>query len=392
MITITKQPTKYTASENKMIFELSSTSNDVIYYNVVIYDISNEIISKQKIYLPPTSNNAIFDLSRILKNYVSTPLNKYNTSVVHSHSNTLSYYLKITSVNGAGTEVDDEITSPTYNVYRGFTPLFGVDDRYYFEPLEEAKFLTNSFDSVIHHSEDINLFFIADNLSGLAKFKITTNYSNNSQSIDYINFINSSNFLHQLVITPDDIASTNSQLTTNINSIYVQAIGANEKPLSIKKRFYLKKYRCNLDIIKMHFTNILGGVDSYTFTHSNKSLTTNKTYITNNSITNNKSKSVIHVNKVYNYSLITQALNDNEYDYLVNNILQAEEVYIEDLNGNYQPVIITNNSMQILRKRDTKKFNYLTINIETENEILISSLSISNGNNGGFDYKLDFEL
>lgn len=125
MITITRTPYKYAPSQNPMIWEFTTDNSNTIYFNVTVYDKNNNIIINNKIYVSPSSNSSFIDLSKIIDNLVTTPINN-SENIIENLDGTVEYYLTITGINAQGNVSDTAITTSRYYAFNGMLNNFDL--------------------------------------------------------------------------------------------------------------------------------------------------------------------------------------------------------------------------------------------------------------------------
>src|SRR5690606_18666445 len=108
-VTITKQPYKYAPSQNPIIWEFESNNVQTVYFDIIIKNADNQqLLSKHKIFLPPSSTRSFIDISKVLDNLTITQIDNTET-VFKSLAGTLGYIVEVTGYNGNGVVTDPKI-------------------------------------------------------------------------------------------------------------------------------------------------------------------------------------------------------------------------------------------------------------------------------------------
>ncbi|WP_099369844.1 hypothetical protein [Sphingobacterium sp. 1.A.5] len=398
MITISKHPYKYSANESPIIFEFTSDLPTTLYFEVLIKKaVSNEIIQKLKVFIPPTSNKNFIDISRFLNNYTFTPIVNNNQTITNLDG-TIGYYLQVKGLNAVGLETDPTVTSSVFYSFKGITNKYISDNasKYLVQSGQLASFLSDiPTASKIHHNIDTYLYFLADSSSQLANFVITTTLTTGEVITKNVPFTNLTNKqLHCFRLSISKIAEENDVFTNMIRSVKIAGFNQLSEQVIDDYTFYVIAYKCSDDIINIHWLNELGGIDSHPFGNVKKSISVVKNTMQSNQILSvingvyTELTKAIGVDKTVTYTAISAPLGDMEYD-IISKIIASKKVFVETLNG-FVPVMISNSSMEVLQKRATKRFNRINISFTVTNDINISTYTDISAS--GFDYVLDFGL
>lgn len=393
---ITQTPSAYAPSLNPIIFGFSTELLHLLYFNVIIKKaVTNEIISKNKIFVAPNQLSASFDISRILDNLVNTPVVNSDEFLINLDG-TLKYYITVQGMDAYGNTVGEAVTSDVFTCYNGrvnqYQAIDGIDT--YFQSNTINSFLTDlGTEQKLHHTVDASLYFLANNNSHLAYFLYSTTLSDGTVRTKQVQFSNPSNQdLHRILVSPSLLAAEYDILTSNIKNIKVVGYNSSNEPMTEEVIYFITAFRCGIDIVNLYWENSKGGYDYHSFTQPKKDISVEKQNIQTNDIlykTNgvySPSKRTINVNKTVNYTVVSAPLTDKEYD-IISDIIASKNVYAETTGRDLIPVQLTNSSVQILQKRYTKQHNRLTLSFAVSDNIDIQTYTDTNTT--GFDYVFD---
>lgn len=400
MITIIKEPALFSPAKNPVIWEFGTNNNSTLYFNVIVKNAKNdEIIAKNKIYLAPENKTSSIDLSPLLSAYTSTPIIK-NDAEINSYDTTIEYSIEVTEISATGTTVDNKVVRNSFFAYNSKLDNYQLFDflKYNIDDDSESNFLTSfPINQKIHYSTDFRLYILS-NRSDLKYFKITLQTTDNIEIIKNINFDGGDNILHSVLISPRQLGNEFDYLPQHIKNIKVTGYDARNLPLTEARTFFITTFKCGTDVVNLHWENKEGGIDSFAFTQPKKQISVIKETIDTNQYLNkingvySTNKKILDVNSTVTYTVTTPALSDWGYD-KISEIITSKNVYVEDASGDLVPIFINENSINLLQKRYTKKFNHLTLSFTTGDNINLNIYTDSNINNsGGFDYQLDIML
>lgn len=294
MISILQQPQAYTPAYNDNVWVVTSDKKTQANFRYIADVIVNGQSFRQAVFPHPTYSTGVFNVGRIVENYITNTLSKDNQfkecvgSIINysvqfgeefglSSSGTTIYPNQVSSSKYVWNGIVDYLPYANYNYTTYVSKKLGS----FLETLRKADFLTNAPSSgVIRSDEDAWLTAMTENAD-------TFTYAN-------INTYDISNNLIQNVKVINDyraVSGTNSMMvrfgsgTNNLNDIPSSGVITGSQPIitdSVSKYsisfetdanyiktntyWYLIDNTCTkYDTFRFHFLNKVGGWDSFTF-------------------------------------------------------------------------------------------------------------------------------
>lgn len=346
--------------------------------------------------LDPVYNTGIFDIGRIIENYITSDINKDLNQFQQNLNSYSSYYIKFGEEYGTTPVVYPSLTtSSTYYAwnaiweflpFRAYSNTLGQSEYKFKQELTEPKFLTNRPSSgVIRYNEDAWLYLTSDSDDDVEKCRVKTYDVNNNllQTVDYLNdFYNdgsvNSKFMRLSVGTSNLNSIHSSGITAGAQPIIVSSgtpvhhytvsalLGANEYENS--QTFVIDTNCTKNTEYRFHFLNRLGGFDSFTFYRGG----TKNSRINRDSFTKNPNASASASSYTYN----TQDRGMSDYNVSISDsitansdwvseatliwleeLLTSTEVYIDDSTYGLVAVNITNSGHTFKTEAQDKVFN-----------------------------------
>lgn len=395
-ISVNKQPSKYSPSNNPLFLSVESSNNNIIYFNTSIKS-SGTTVSNLKMYVTPNApNTGSIDLSNVLFNYTSTPIANTTAFVTSFNTGYLNYNIElIEMVNSSGNLVSGATTTINdLNVYNGYLNTFDFEyygyRNYYINPVTTAKFLSTkpSINKVNPWSKEF-LYFLADGYSTLAKAVVKTYTATGSTTYDEVVSVGA-NKLHRLNISPKHLKTSLNIDFDGVVRYEVYLIDSSNQALTEIKTFQCINLPCNNEPANLLWINNVGGLDSFTFINPKETKSIKRSSFKTNRYKDFSIASIGVINqieKTYNvsqtseYTLTTPILNDWEFVYLTD-MLSSEQVFVELTDGTLYPIVLKTTSAEVKRKKYSTTVPRLTITYEAESNLNIvpdSYLSFSAG-------------
>lgn len=398
MITIIQQPPQFSPARNQIIYEFETDDSSTLYFNVIAKNSKNDaVIAKNKIYLAPNSLRSAIDLSSLLSAYTSTPIIK-NGSEINSYDTTIKYNIEVKGIKNNGDETGDALNINNKYAYNAKLDAYQLFDNLNFNIVDDTKtsFLT-SFPSnqKVHYSTDQYLYFLSND-NTLNHFKIKIETVDGVKFEKNINFINGTNVLHSLLVSPSKLGTEFNVLPQNFKNIEVCGYSSIGTEVTERRTLYITSFKCDIDVINLYWENREGGYDSFAFIQPKKQISVTKEtidanqYLTKIGGVYSTDKRILNVNNTVTYTVVSPLLSDAGFD-KVAEIIQSKNVFLEDLNGDLVPILINENNINILQKRYTKRNNYLNLSFTVNDNINLKIYTDSN-TNGGFNYGFDIVL
>lgn len=366
-INIQHQPAKYSPSGNPLFLTVQSNNASIVYFKVVVKSsMDNSIVTTLKSYVTPDAPTVgRIDLSNLLFNFTSTPLNIQPAFITSFSSGYLDYYLSITEMIVAGGAIvaGDTIIINDLVTYNGDLSdvefqFYGYRN-YYINPITTAKFLSTkpSINKINPWSKEF-LYFLADASSTIDR-AIVKVYTTSGSQVYQQSFTAGGSKLHRLNISPKNLATSLNIDFNLVTKFEVYLVNGSGAVLSEVKTYTCVNLPCNYELVNVIWKNKIGGVNSYTFINPKEtksvkrsSFQTNKYKdysISANGIINNSEKTY-NVSQLSDYTVNSPILNDWEYVYLTD-MLSSEQVYIELSDGSFYPIELTTTSAEVKRKK-----------------------------------------
>lgn len=404
MITITRQPYLYAPSQNAMIWEFTCDNNNTLYYNVLVKKaVTNEILIKTTIYLPPSSNKSFIDIQAIIDAQTSTPIDNSDNVLVNLDG-VISYYLEITGIDNAGNITEPKLTTGINHAFNGklnnFDLFNNLMNSYFLQKGYEHKFLSDrpTF-SFLHYVQKEHLYFLADNTSDVGNITFFLTYKNGTEQTHMMDFTNPQNKkLHRLNLSPRSLSEQIGFDLQNLKTITVYIADNDGVQMSEDRTYNLMVYNCNQTLCNINWINEFGGMTSNTFISPRETKSSTKNVINTNGYLNRINgvyqpfQKVVNTSIANRYIITSQVLSDEEYD-AFSSIINSRNVYTELNSGELYPIVLDTNNIDVLKKKYTKTRNRMnlefTSNANLKLELFLVPAEIVSE---GFDYNLDFFL
>lgn len=357
-ISINKQPSKYSPSNNPLFLSVQTSNPNVVYFSITVKS-GSAIVTDLKIYPTPDAPTVgEIDLSNILRNYTSTPINNSSGFISSFTNGYLNYSIEVAD-NVGSTLTINNLTVYNADLTDSEFALFGYRN-HYVNPITTAKFLSTkpSIDKINPWSKEF-LYFLADGDSTIARVKIIT-YNKDGVATSYETAFSAGTAkLHRLNISPKHLKTTLAIDFDAVVRFEVYLTDSSNKVLSEVKSFTCINLPCGNEPVNVVWINKYGGLDSFTFINPKENKTIKRsTYKTNkyinHSISNNgvinQSEKTYNVSSTSDYTLNSPILNDWEFVFLTD-MLASEQVYVELTDGSLYPIILKTTSAEVKRKR-----------------------------------------
>jgi hypothetical protein len=376
-ISIIQQPAKYSPASNPLFLKVSSTRSTVVYFKAAIKATSNNsVIANLKLNVTPDApTTANIDLSNILRNYTSTPINIDSAFIASFNSGYLDYYIEITemvlepigdsleTLQGFHVVESDTMTITGFTVFNGQLAdnefQFYDYHNYYVNPLATAKFLSSkpTINNVNFLSKEF-LYFLADGDSTVNR-AIVKVYTATGETLYEPVFNAGSSKLHRLNVSPKNLTTS---LGINFDSVLryeVYLVDVAGNILTEVKTYRCINLPCNNEPVNVVWLDDKGGLSSFTFINPKETKSIQRSSYQSNKYQNNvmsvngvinRIQKTFNVSQTSNYTLNSPILNDLEYVYLTD-MLSSVQVYVELCTGELYPIILKTTSADVQRKK-----------------------------------------
>ncbi|WP_166334608.1 hypothetical protein [Sphingobacterium chungjuense] len=402
MIQITKQPYTYAPSQNPMVFEFTTDNANTLYFDLIIKRSgSNEILSKLKLFIAPNARTSYTDISKIIDNITSTPID--NRSQFLSNLNgTVTYIVEVTGISATGTTTDNKVTSGTFHAFNGRLNNFDLFNNkmnsYFIQSGYQHSFLSDKpTASYLHYVANEHLYFLADNTSGIANIRTVLSYKDGTSRTINTAFTNPSNHkLHRLNLSPRTLSSQLNFQVRNLKNLKVSLHNSAGTAISEIRQYNIVNYQCGISICNVNWINEFGGMSSNTFQAPKERKQIEKTtYNTNGYLerTNGVYSPIQKVisNRITNtYNITSQSLTDQEFTYM-SSIINSRDVYCELAgSGELYPIVLDTSSVDVLKRKYTKQHNRMILDFSSNANLSLEMMQIPEVVvKAGFDYDLD---
>lgn len=386
-ISIIHQPPKYSPSGNPLFLTIQSSKSTIVYFKVIIKALDNSIVASLKSYVTPdqpTTGN--IDLSNLLKNYTSTPINIQNDFITSFADGYLNFNVELTEmyINAGVLTSGDAIAINDLIVFNGDLAdseyqFYGYRN-YYINPLTTAKFLSSkpSINKINPWSKEF-LYFLADGNSTVDRAVIKT-YTATSSQVYELGFNHNNMRLHRLNVSPKNLKTSLDINFDNVIRYEVYLVDSSGKVLSEVKNYTCIILPCSYEPVNVLWLNKLGGMDSFTFINPKETKSVQRSTYQSNRFKNysistngiiNQSQKTYNVSQTSEYSLNSPILNDWEYVYITD-MLSSEQVYVELSSGELYPIVLKTTSASVQRKKYSTAAPRFQFSYEAESNLNIS--------------------
>lgn len=404
MITVIKQPLKYTPSNNPIIFQVESDQSALKFFKVEVLEHSTDaVISNLNIHIQPNYQNGSFiDLSKILSSAVKWDVD--NDIAILSHyleDAVLKYKVRFTEMGisaGAVVALGSPLTVSNLYVWNADMNRFKFQsfdlDAYLVKASAKNKFLTDkpNFAEVTESSSEqlcaliddvfdtpiyfqVKAFNTAGVLVGLYHEEVTVDVAGvyrfqvSPKSLTLtmdVNFTNVEQYQVRLVYSPEDVI-----------------LGTGGQRLSETRTYVYKQVSCGVEPTNLLWINSLGGVDSYQFQNVQETINYTKNNIKKNiyrfkggdygQVYNGilyGGEETIDVEQQGTYEVNSRFITDEE-SYWFSELFKSEQVFVELKNQFLVPVSVTNTNYQIQRQKYNKSgLNFIRINYTMSGDVI----------------------
>jgi len=364
MITINSAPALFNGAYNDNTFDIVSDNNNVIHFNVELYNSFNDsLIGRFKYFKAPGESGVSFSINQILIDYTATEI-KNGNNIFYNLNGGFSYYLKITGIDSSNVLIEPAITSEINTVIDGYFDLFNNDlpENFIVDGVRQGKFLTD-FNSNISQFVTTTQPIFYYLYSTIENENILLNFSTN-KGLTGSRVINLKEGINSIKIKVEDFVS--SDLDTFTFHLSFGQIQITESiTLGIIKACKDK----NLSII---YQNKKGGYDSLSIEKASLKLLKSAT---KTSIQNNKQNQLINgvytsdrrvfkVNERFTYNVITSYLTKEE-EIIHSNIISSKSVFIVLPDNLLLPINILNDSINVDFKTNKRRRINLSFDAQT---------------------------
>ncbi len=402
MISIVSRPSKYTTSDNPIIWQIASDNTNIVYFTVqLIQSDSGDIISQLNIFpTPDLPQGSYLNLSRLLSNLVNWQVNNDAFSIVFPMTKPVcSYRLNITeqvvsdsTITSGSTSNDISEVNYVFNgrLDRVSADAYNQNDYLITSDSDAAKFLTTKPNfSYINDDSAEFLYFIQDkSVAGLqvkiktfnAASQIVSTYFQDIQDIDIYT-------MFRLNISPKALQLSMGANFTGI-AYYTVTLMEGQTLRSEAKTFIYGQRDCSMEYLNFLWVNNLGGLDSYQFLNPQETVSVADKFSIKKNIYGisdgkysdisggvyNASDVIINNTPTGTVAVITSPLSDQE-SYWLATLVESKQVFLELPNYQLIPVTLNNSSYLIPRNKYTKgQLNYSSFEFTLADGVLPSAV------------------
>jgi hypothetical protein len=398
-INIIQTPAKYSPASNPLFLKVSSTRNNIVYFKAAIKATSNNsVIANLKLNVTPDApTTANIDLSNILRNYTSAPINIEPTFITSFNSGYLDYYIEVIemvlvpigdsleTLEGFEVVEGDTVSITGFTVYNAQLAdrefQFYDYHNYYVNPLTTAKFLSSKpmINNVNSWSKEF-LYFLADGASTANRANLKV-YTATGETLYEPVFNVGSSKLHRLNVSPKNLTTSLGINFDNVLRYEVYLVDVAGNILTEVKTYRCINLPCYNEPVNVVWLDDKGGLSTFTFINPKESKSIQRsTYQSNKYLNNvmsvngviNRTQKTFNVSQTSNYTLNSPVLNDWEYVYLTD-MLSSEQVYVELSTGEIYPIILKTTSADVQRKKYSTSAPRFQFSFEAESNLSFSS-------------------
>ena len=366
-ITIISQPPFIAPTGNPMLFKIEDTNTDVVFFRVTITEVgTSNVLGQLKVYKTPLTEGNFVDVSKRLDDFTSIKIDNIS-DLYRPVEGAINYVVEIESFDIDGEKIGSSYVSPELwaisgggDVLSGYN--YDVTDWYMNISqigVKYADFLTSKplVNNVFAFQKDF-LYFLADNDSGVESIKYQFFYKagTSTTEVEYIT-LDSNSVLHRVFTQPNLLATAYGFNMNDLKSFSVALYGEGDTRISKERTFVIdSSYDCSVDKVNMLWENYEGGIDSFTFINPKETKRVDRQTMLLNGYTepiNNVYKSlssVVNTSMESTYSMTTLPLTDEAY-LALSNIVGTKNSYVELGDGTLWNVILTNNSIEVKRRK-----------------------------------------
>ena len=355
-ITILQQPDAITPAYNDNVWVVSGTNTAQANFKFICDVIVNGQSFRQAVFPDPTHSRGIFNVGRVVENYISDTLNT-NVGFQENVGSIIQYSVQFGEEYGlasSGTTIYPNQVSSSKYVWNGiidFLPYQSYDyTDYVMNTTDVVNFLTNAPSSgvistdenawlygmvessgVVYHAR-INTYDSSDNL--LQTVKVNNPYqsigSDNSQFVRFGSGTRNLNLIESSGITD---GGSQPIITNSVTKYYV--VFQTYAGVEVSNRFYYKvEDPCTKNnTYRLHFLNKLGGFDSFTFIRADRKTATidRKEY----------KKRVTGMTSDSTWGYSTSAHNRVNFDTTLDEVIAAQSDWISEATNDWLYELVT---------------------------------------------------
>lgn len=381
---IDKQPQTWTPAYNPVLFVVSSTYSNVLFFKFNLNDYNtNERIINDKAYVSPiTPTSSHYNISDIARDLVRWQIINDGTIANGLKDSVKRIQLKGSDQGVIGvtmSQLGQTASSDAFYVWNGFFPRHQFTDfnhnswvlKTSTTSASPIKFLTKkpNYSLVNNYSREFLYYLKEENLgSHLVTFRSFNAAGTLLQTYSKEVVSTFTQSMMRLDVSPKavrkqydiDFPDVPPTFLTGASS-YCVHLSRNGATVSEVKCFkYVPEPDCGLDIVNILWQNELGGIDSYQFIQPVETKNVERFQILrnpyqydagynytdmNNNIYNDRER-IIHNNPSTNWQMWTRVLSQEENNW-IGGILQSRGWYIELKNGRVYPVMLAESSYQV---------------------------------------------
>lgn len=369
-----KQPQEYQPAYDPILFVISSTYSNVLYFNLNLNDqvLLGRIVNDKAYVSPVTPTSTHYNISDIARDLVKWEIVN-DGSLSAKITDSVRKIQLVGSDNGVVgntmSQLGTTASSTPFNVWNGFIPRhnftnFNFNDYVLSTTsnLNPIKFLTTkpNYSIVNNYSRDFLYYLKKDDFLVhtlvFEKFSVT-NASLGSFTANVSGYTSS---MVRLDVSPKAIALTQPTFLSGA-SYYSVHLSSGGNRVSEKKYFkYIPEPTCGRDIVNIFWENYLGGIDSYQFIQPVESRSVERFSILKNpyqydnsyaysdskQMVYNQEEEVIHTNMSSNWNMWTDILT-SEQNRWIGGLVHSRNWWVELKNGRVYPCVLLETTYRI---------------------------------------------
>lgn len=403
MITVVTKPNQFTPAGNPIIWQVSSSSNSIVYFKVILTDSeTSSVINQLNIFpTPDYPNGSYIDLSKLLQNVVRWELNNDSYTLVQPISKTVrGYKIDVTEMNlSGGVMVSGDTFNDSNNISYVFNSELGritrqnyLQVKYVINQTSKAQFLTNSpnFKKVNDISPEF-LYLMQDG-SFTNLFARVRTFDSSGQIIDSLSEpINdlTTYQAYRLNVSPKSLKDSSNVDFTNVSYYVVDVVDSSSIAQTEERVYMYEETPCYLEYVNVLWVNSLGGVDSYQFIAPQDSINVTRNTMKRNTFGINSEGIYSDINGgIYNPSevilsnqvssntrMVSKHLSDEEA-YWMQELYMSKQVFVELPDGSLVPCMLNGSSYSIPRvKYNRGSLNTITIELTLADGVIPAGVS-----------------
>jgi hypothetical protein len=369
-----KAPQLFTPAYNPVLWVISSTFSEVLYFNLALQDVStNGRVVNDKAYVSPvTPTSTHYNISDIARDLVKWEIINDGSRSAQITDSVRQLRLSGSDQGVVGLtmcQLGATATAPDIFVWNGQLPRHKFTDYAYQDWVvdggvsKQIKFLTYkpNYSLVNNYSREFLYYLKVDSFM-TQSIKITSYTCGGATISQILATASGTASMVRLDVSPKSISLTNPTFFSGSPCYYsVQLFKNNYWPISEKKFFkYTPDPDCGQDIVNIFWENELGGIDSYQFIQPVETRTVERfqikknpwqydvsgTYDDREQMVYNQEERVIHNNLNTTWQMWTRVMTTEENSW-IGGLVHSRNWWVELKNGRVYPCTLVESTYRI---------------------------------------------